>query len=252
MITTVYSLNISGRRTFIKSYMRRKSIRFKTQSFIRNKYNGENFIVEEWKKRDKPNIIVSAHYDGLGAYDNTGGTVGLLYLLDLIKIHGVTHINEDGGLVIAFLDGEESGLLGAKEFIKTYLKDERIPVKGHLSLDGFGIGTHIGGFANLKQIKLRLSLDREINLKIDADTNVFQEHNIPSLHFFSLPYQELKALREKGTFPPSWQILHTKDDTPDKIEEDFLPFVILFLFKRIPFLDFSFKGFVTLGGQDGC
>ncbi len=249
MITVIYSLNIHQRREFIKSHLKKRSIRFKLQPFTKEGYEGENIIVEKWFKEDIPNIVVSAHYDGWGAYDNAGGTAGLLWLLNWIQMDESNHKNGRFGLIVVFLDGEESGLLGVKFFIRNYLLKRNITVRGQLSLDGFGIGTHIGGFANTKQVKLRLdSKKEEIRFKLEADTVVFQEYRIRSLHLFSLPYQELKAFLDKREFPPSWKILHTKNDTPDKIEEEFLPFVVLNLYRNIHLLDFQSKGALMVGG----
>ena len=247
MINTIYSLNIRERRGFIKSYLKKMDISFKTQSFRLEGYEGENIIIEKWTRQDIPNIIISAHYDGWGAYDNVGGTAGLLWLVNWAKMDGLKHLKGRFGFIIVFLDGEERGLLGAKSFISNYPSKENLSIRGQVSLDGFGIGTHIGGFANTKQIELKLDSKKEIRFILEADTTIFQKYKIPSLHLFSLPYQELEALSDKRKFPPSWRILHTRDDTPDKIEEGFLPFVVLHLYMNIPLLDFQSDGVFIVG-----
>ena len=247
MITTIYSLNIQERRMFIKSYLIKRDISFKTQSFRLEGYEGENIIIEEWMRQDIPNIIISSHYDGWGAYDNAGGTAGILWLISWTKMDGLKYLKGRFGFIIVFLDGEESGLLGVKNFISNYLSKENLSIGGQVSLDGFGIGTHIGGFANTKWVEIKTDSRKETRFKLEADTTIFQKYKIPSLHLFSLPYQELKALSDKRKFPPSWRILHTRDDTPDKIEEGFLPFVMLHLYRNIHLLDFQSEGVIILG-----
>ena len=247
MISAIYSLNIRKRRKFIKSSLKKMGIPFKTGPFVREGYEGENIIVTQWAKGDLPTIIISAHYDGWGAYDNAGGTAGLLWLLKWAGWDKLISLNGSFGLIIVFLDGEESGLLGAKDYIENSLFDKNLKVKGQISLDGFGIGTHIGGFANTKKIRLRIDLGKKIELVLEADTAIFQQYQIPSLHLFSLPYEELKALLDEKRFPPSWQILHTTEDTPDKIDEGCLPFVVLHLYQSIPLLDFQSEGVITIG-----
>ena len=247
MISAIYSLNIRERRKFIKSSLKKMGISFKTGPFIREGYEGENIIVTEWAKEGFPNIIISAHYDGWGAYDNAGGTAGLLWLLKWAGWDKLITLNGSSGLIVVFLDGEESGLLGAKDYIENSLFDKNLKVKGQISLDGFGIGTHIGGFANTKKIRLRIDREKEIELVLEADTSIFQQYQIPSLHLFSLPYEELKDLLDEKKFPPSWQILHTTEDSPDKIDEGCLPFVILHLYQNIPLLDFQSEGVITIG-----
>lgn len=250
MITTIYSLNIRERRGFIKSCLKKMDISFKTQSFRLEEYEGENIIIEKWTRQDIPNIVISAHYDGWGAYDNAGGTAGLLWLISWARIDRLKHLNGRFGLIIVFLDGEEIGLLGVRRFISKYLPKENLSIEGQVSLDGFGIGTHIGGFANTKRIEIKPDSRKEIKFTLKADTTIFQKYKIPSLHIFSLPYQELKALSDERKFPPSWRILHTEDDTPDKIEEEFLPFVILDLYRNIPSLDFQSDGVIILGEKN--
>ena len=247
MIAKIYSLNIDERKEFIKSFLKRRNIPFMVQPFQDGEYGGENIIVEKWVRKNVPNIIITAHYDGWGAYDNAGGTAGLLWLLHWAEIDELKSLNENYGLIVAFLDGEEKGLLGVKAFIKNYLPKKKLNLTGQISLDGFGIGTHIGGFANTEEVKLRINSKKEIRFKLQADTSVFQKHSIPSLHLFSLPHQELKGLIDKKEFPLSWKILHTKEDTPDRIEEVFLPFVIFNLYKNIGLLDFRAKGTIMIG-----
>ncbi|MEP6834220.1 MAG: M28 family peptidase [Gemmatimonas sp.] len=73
------------------------------------------------KNPNAPAIVLSAHYDHLGvrngdvfngADDDASGCIAVLTIAEHVKKAGLEH-----DLVIAFFDGEESGLLGAKAFV---------------------------------------------------------------------------------------------------------------------------------------
>lgn len=66
-------------------------------------------------------LVLSAHYDHLGvrngviyngADDNASGTAAVIIMAQYFKAHP-----PDNSIIFAFFDGEESGLLGAKEFV---------------------------------------------------------------------------------------------------------------------------------------
>jgi hypothetical protein len=182
----------------------------------------------------------------MGAYDNAGGVITLLWVLKWAKYGNLRNLMDKYGIIFAFVDGEERGLLGSYHLLEDKIL-QLFRIVGHLSLDGYGIGTAIGGFGNLLSVRLRIN-SKEKNLKLSADTSIFQERNIPSLHTFSLPCNELQNLVEKCIFPPSWKILHTGKDTPDKIEEWILPFMGLQLYEKLSQIDFNIRGVFTLNG----
>jgi hypothetical protein len=247
VVKQIYSSNLQERRRFIKSYLQKLDIPIWEQPFLLKGYGGENIIIKRWMKNDMPNIIISAHYDGWGAYDNVGGTAALLWLINFINLDNKSLLNEKFGLIFVFLDGEESGLLGVRFFASHFLSQKKVTYYGQISLDGFGIGTSIGGFANTRKIQLRNDANEIIPFILEADTLIFQENDIPSLHLFSLPFDEMQSLLNKRQFPNTWRIIHTKEDTPDKLNEEFLPFVVMNLYRNIYSLDFKTQGVIIIG-----
>jgi len=86
--------------------------------------NGANVLaVESGRRFGAATIVVSAHYDHLGivngvtypgADDNASGVAALLAVARYLHVHPPAHT-----VVFAAFDGEESGLQGARAFVKT-------------------------------------------------------------------------------------------------------------------------------------
>lgn len=236
-----YFLPIQEKRKLIEEQLWDAGYEFQIQDFHKDGYKGKNFVVLDFFEESKPVIIITTHYDGFGAYDNAGGVIALLWLLRWIKLDNLKNLNNKWGLIVVFLDGEERGLIGARNFVENSML-EKVKIRGHISLDGFGIGNLIGGFGNMKSVRIRLGRKGEIEVPLSADTSVFQEKGISSLHIFSLPHNELQNLVHHSIFPPQWHILHTKEDTPENIAEELIPYVVLYLYGRLADLDFKKQG----------
>jgi len=245
-IKEFFFLNIKQKRELIEYYINSKNFKYKTESFKKNGYDGFNYLVLDWYKEDKPNIVITAHYDGVGAYDNIGGVVGLFWLIKWAALDKLESINDNFGFIPVFTDGEEHNLLGARQLIKSNIFKE-IRIHAHLSLDGFGIGNHIGGFGNVRKLNLELKNNKKTELIFSADTTIFQDNRIPSIHVFTLPLDQLNNLVKKSIFPSCWRIVHTKSDTPDKTDDETLPFVVYNLYRKFSYLNFFRKGvFIVL------
>jgi len=236
-VRSLYALNEKERTEVISYALTEEKIKFISHSFNAKGYAGKNIIVTQWSDLSRPYLVVSAHYDGCGAYDNLGGTLVLFWMIRWMK-----QVLKNGNYLFAFFDGEERGLLGASSFLQGFSPKN---IAGHLSLDGFGIGNSIGCFANLKEVLLEID-GKAHYMPLQADTMVFQEEGIPSLHCFSLPYNELKALIEDNIFPSTWHILHTRADSPKLIEDIWLPLLALQLMHKLDTLRFNSKGTISL------
>lgn len=84
--------------------------------------DGANVIARiPGKNPSAPAIVISAHYDHLGirngevfngADDDASGCIAVLTIAERVKKAGLEH-----DLILAFFDGEEVGLVGAKAFV---------------------------------------------------------------------------------------------------------------------------------------
>lgn len=238
-VSCLYSCPLEGKISFLIKTLKGLGLNYEKQLFSMDGYEGKNILVRDYYKKKQPTMIISSHYDGFGAYDNAGGVVALLWVIRWTKL--IDENTRKLSIIFVFLDAEERNLMGAKHFLHENSIDE---ICGHISLDGFGIGTEIGAFANLKEIKLKVH-SHEKSIAFQADTTVFQANGIPSLHLFTLPEKELLELVHFGNFPDTWRIVHTNEDTPEKVDGCFIPFVALNLYKGLPKVDFRKKGLTT-------
>jgi len=154
-------------------------------------------------------LLISAHYDGDGAYDNASGVVGLLLLADQIRRDPLA-----GTITCAFFDHEEGGQEGARFYAASLQR--RWP-RAHVAIDGLGIGPRVVGAFNMRSLRVRCGQEWH-QVECRSDASVFQDNGIPSVHCFSLPAAEADSLVLEGTAPKSWAILHSPRDHPDIID----------------------------------
>lgn len=244
-VQDLYFRDICQKRGIIQAYLKRTELTFRVQNFQENGEQGINFIVLEWEKQDGPNIVITSHYDGCGAYDNAGGVVAIMWLMKWMKLDNMASLNRKYGFIVVFTDREERGLLGAKYLLKNRaIKTETI--YAHLSVDGFGIGTNFGAFANTRKVRLKTKSKVKTTLTLQADTTVFQEMGLPSLHLFTLPKNELLDLVHRAIFPDTWLVIHTTKDTPERIDNFLIPYTAFNLYKKLHELDFNKRGILEL------
>ena len=151
-------------------------------------------------------IIVSAHYDHLGASDgvifhgaddNASGTAAVLATARWFRVHPPVH-----SIVFVLFDGEEEGLLGAKEFVGTppvplgaILADVNLDmvsrnVNGELYAAGASVNPEmrpvLESVAAIAPVKLLLGHDTgagEGNWIQQSDQGAFAARKIPFVYF---------------------------------------------------------------------
>jgi hypothetical protein len=127
-----YQSDIISKRCLIRQILTEKNIVFFEHSFVSCFGIGCNFIVMP-KTNHEHSILISAHYDGMGIYDNCGG---VLQLFDLI----INEKESNRSIVFIFTDQEKCYQQGMYHFTKSsfFLKP-----KFHLNIDGTGVGNKL-------------------------------------------------------------------------------------------------------------
>jgi hypothetical protein len=151
-------------------------------------------------------LVVSAHYDHLGvrdgviyngADDNASGTAAVLAMAQWFKAHPPEH-----SVIFALFDGEESGLLGAKDFVANppvpldrIIADVNLDmvsrnVKGELYASGAtpnpSMKPLLDSIAAIAPVKLLLGHDTGIgenNWIQQSDQGPFATKKIPFMYF---------------------------------------------------------------------
>jgi Zn-dependent M28 family amino/carboxypeptidase len=129
-------LKKSGIEAFVPGYTQSFST---TQSFgMVQKGDGVNVLAVIPGKR-KETVVISAHYDHLGIYnnqiyngadDNASGVVAILTIAQYFKKNVPEH-----RLIFAFFDAEERGLKGSAHFVEAInLKEENIVLNVNLDM----------------------------------------------------------------------------------------------------------------------
>ncbi|MFI5231788.1 MAG: M28 family peptidase [Gemmatimonadales bacterium] len=171
------------------------------------KLRGTNIIgLMRGVRRADRYLIVSAHYDHLGvrngviyngADDNASGTAAVLAIARWFRVHPPAH-----SIVFVLFDGEEEGLLGAREFVATppvplgaILADVNLDmvsrnVKGELYAAGASVNPAmkplLDSIAAVAPVKLLLGHDTgigESNWIQQSDQGVFAARKIPFVYF---------------------------------------------------------------------
>jgi Zn-dependent M28 family amino/carboxypeptidase len=208
----------------------------------------------EGTDRTGPVIVVTAHYDHLGvrdgvvyngADDNASGTAALLALARHLKEEPPTHTT-----VLAALDAEELGLLGAEAFLANPpLPRERIALNINLDMVGrnardelYAAGAYhypflrpiLEGVAGGAPIRLRLGHDspdlpRADDWTSQSDHGAFHGAGIPFVYF---------GVEDHPDY-------HRPTDDPERIEPDFYVGAVATIITALEALDEALPRFAA-------
>lgn len=209
MLSKIFSATIKERERLIIAFLKSKGLKARWHSFSINELKHCNIWIN-FKGQLQKTIVISTHYDGIGAYDNACGVATLLYLIESFISYRPKH-----NFVYCFFDCEEEGQMGSKLFLQDF--PNRRSVVQHLEIDGSGIGDCLVGVSNFTSLPLQFG-EKIIVVPSSGDFASFISHNIPSLHLFSLPMREAKLFVEKRIFPETLYILHTEEDNLTKVD----------------------------------
>jgi len=208
LLRALTSRQSAERRRVICDWLNRWQFDFEVERFTSGNLRGANIYVPPEQEMQKV-VVLSAHYDGPGAYDNAGGVAALLLFLKNCRLE-----TRPISFSTCFFDLEESFQAGSRHFCTTRTRDgliERAALISHIEIDGCGIGDRLVRFHNVRH--LRLHRGRHfLDVPFTGDSLEFQNIGIPSLRLTTLPLREATILIRKKVFPPTWLLLHTARD----------------------------------------
>jgi len=225
----------------IELQLARLRIPFESRPFEINGRQGTNLIASlPSSNPSAPVLMLGAHLDrvaeGQGAVDNASGDAAVLELLAALK----SSPPKDYRIVAAFWDREEDGLLGSESYVASQPRD-RLPAV-YFNFDMFGYGDALCAYWKDEQSKSAQAFRQAAGpfpLRTDfefppSDDRPFVSANVEVVAIALASRREieigLKAVKGETTETPRiLLIMHSAEDTPDKVAPDdavrALPFV---------------------------
>ena len=202
LVGRILNANMTGKRELILAKTREIRYAPEVQDFSYNGQAGQNIVARAIDSEEKQ-TVVTAHYDGPGAYDNAGGVAVALSLMEKAGR------NKRKDLTFVFTDLEEQGQLGARAFLE---KSDVSQIKSNVNLDGAGIGDCLIEVDNGKIERLLPSVvGSNYYTKLQSDSDVFKANGIPSVHYATLSPREIEQFQQ-GQIPATWlRVLYNQD-----------------------------------------
>lgn len=179
-------IKTNNRYRYICEYLKDRNIEFNIQKYNSLFGIGKNIEVGI-NNNSTESVLISAHYDDNGIYDNCGGVLQLLLLCEELSFFNNSFCN----YVLIFTDQEECFQQGIYHYIKNNVKTK---FKYHLNIDGLGIGTELILFNSLDGHIVVDWLNIQEKVILLTDNSPFTGLNINSLHLFSCFESEAKEI----------------------------------------------------------
>jgi len=231
--------NSAERGKAIQESLKKSGIEFKTEDFTAEgrggrEIKGTNIIaILPPAQKSTRTIMIGAHLDrvgvGVGAIDNASGTAAVLELLRTFKAKPLANVTVMAG----FWELEEVGLVGSRAFLANVEKGGLPSL--YINFDVYGAGDTIwlwapdekrdfakGFVKSARDAKFGNVVSKEYP---PSDHRSFAGAGIESYSFSLGPAGEAKniinVLNGKGdpaNFPKVLQVIHTANDTVEKID----------------------------------
>jgi len=184
LVEKILEADASGRITIIGDKISKLGYPVDVEGFD----NGYNIISGKDIRSDRIKVV-SAHYDGDGAYDNAGGVVVVLNIMEKLR-DGNYPLDE---LRFAFFDLEEDYQKGSEYHLSK--AENRENVVRNINIDGCGIGDKLFEVKEKYDLRCINSPNTWTELIVRSDSLPFRKYGIHSKHFATLPEDEVEGLK---------------------------------------------------------
>jgi len=233
----------------LTTQLRERNIPFTVEPFTIDKTlkneprtEGRNVVVTVGEGSDQ--IVIGAHYDAVrlpdgslsrGAVDNAASSVILVRLAEALRSESLSK-----QVKIVWFDMEELGLIGSSRYVQAHSAD-RITAMLNFDVNAYGDTVLFGPAdrkeaASLKRTLIETCAAEAIDCVGFAemppgDDKSFVKANVPTISVALLPRVEVHQLwlmmnagqgsgLAQGHTPAILQTIHTRDDTPDKVNAE--------------------------------
>jgi aminopeptidase S len=228
-----------GRGAAIREELERLEVKYSFEPFATQMRGGKevkgwNIVAEIPNPKAAKTLLLGAHYDrvakGRGAIDNASGSAAILQLLQAFKEKPLQNFS----VKAAFWDLEEVGLLGSREFVKTR-GENNLPAI-YINFDVFGFGNTIWlwtrdettGFAkSLTETAGQAKIKTLVGNKYPPSDHLsFLDTKVETYSFSLVKEDEIATILDMfegkpvkpENIPSAIRIIHTDNDTADKID----------------------------------
>lgn len=179
---------------------------------------GCNIIVEYDNNSDE-DVLITAHYDGKGIVDNSGGVLLMLNLLLVFEPTGKYNYK------FVFTDKEESFQQGIKYLLKDYYSGEMDKIKYHLNIDGIGVGESLVLYPS-ESYYLNNWVNNG-NTILLTDSSPLAQVNLRTFHMFSCFHKDAEIVIQAQTLSDNlrkyinndWCVLNYKESNISLLTE---------------------------------
>lgn len=238
----------AGRRDAITDALRDAGITYHPDDFTFPRFAGTNIIADVPGKNASKIFLIGAHYDrvaaGQGAVDNASSCAVLLQLLTEFKANPLEHFS----LRAVFFDLEEAGLVGSQAYLAS-VRDKQLPAEA-INLDVFAYGDTLFATSSFLGGKLARALksaaqERSFPVRLvepgrypASDHRPMISAGIETLGVSLIDGGDIEPLLN-GSFQASriFKIIHTPQDTMDKVRPDDIAKALPVLEKTIRLFD---------------
>lgn len=221
----------AARRAAIIKRLDELGIKYRLEPFKRGEVRGTN-IVAELKPVGQKVLMLGAHYDrveqGSGAVDNASGSTAVLELLAALSARSL----KNHSVSAVFFDLEEEGLVGSANYTRARVKQD-LPAL-FINFDVFGYGDtlwvgardpKVGAAVPIAEVAATNKFPLQIGPAYPPSDHLsFARVGVESLSFSLIDGSEIPGILSifKGgrpeTTPRVMRIIHTPDDTLDKVD----------------------------------
>jgi aminopeptidase S len=221
-----------ARGAAIKKRLDELGIKYRVDPFTHGDRQGENILAELPSAGATKQLMLGAHYDrvseGQGAVDNASGSLAVLELLAALKAKPLKNF----AVVAAFFDLEEIGLRGSANYIKAR-EGKPLPAL-FINFDVFGYGDTLWAMTPDEKSSSAMAVKTaaataKFPLQIGAqyppsDHLSFIRAKVETLSFSLIDGKEIPAILKvfnhemPEQMPRVLSIIHSPNDTPDKID----------------------------------
>jgi len=237
-----------ARRQAITKALDSIGIQYRLDDFTTPTFSGTNIVAEVAGTKPAKTLLLGAHYDrvaqGSGAVDNAASCAVLLGLLSRLKSNPL----EGYSVRAVFFDLEERGLVGSQGYFAKN-RGAGLPDQA-LNLDIFGYGDTLFATASAQDGQIATALQRAAdeasvplrwmprNQYPASDHRIMMAAGIETVGLALIDGKEIDLIGQRGGAEPRiLTIIHTPEDTIDKIRSEEMEKAFPVLEKLIRLLD---------------